>query len=254
MKTHNKIVVLAFLFLTLLFTIIRMQTMKAMAQGKVPGVKAGDWIEYFVSLSGNATLGEGGGPQPGVNYAKLTVMEVSGTNITAEALIRYENGTQTTEINAIDVDSGQGNGSALFIAANLTKGDLVYTGNWSEGPISPGVTINETILREYLGSIVEVNQLNVTTGYTSPDFNYSLSISYYWYKATGMMAEMFMEYWFQNETTYAWASFYGTVIGMVPEFSPILIIPLALAVTLVAVLLSKFLSTQARAKRHAPIS
>lgn len=203
-----------------------------------PGVSVGDWALYDATPSGNMTIP----PEMNMTWVKMTVQEISGTNITYESLVHYSNGTEETETNVVDVYTGQGNGTGTFIAKNLYEGDLIYTSPPSVGPFGiygpsfEDATINKTILRTYLGESVEVNNLNITK--TSPFSGYTLtmSLSYYWYRATGMLAELSIYELLQPvEGPTMWIKMEVVIIDIIPEFPTLtlmLLIPTILTIAI----------------------
>jgi len=233
---NKKIVLLALASMFLLSAVI------VAVAAQEPGVSVGDWALYGVTPSGNATMP----PEMNITWVKITVQEISSTNITSEFRVHYSNGTEETEIYLVDVDTGQGNGTGFFIAKDLYEGELIYTSPPpSGGPFGisfEGVTINETIPdRTYLGESVEVNHLNMTTTYTYPGYyTVTMSISYYWYRATGMLAEISIYELIQPvEGPTSWIKMEIGIIDIVPEFPPALILPLFMIATLVAIWLGK---------------
>lgn len=246
---NRKFVLFAFASLFLLSAVIGSQLIVAVAAQTV-GVSEGDWAEYDCYPSTNGTLYH---PSWNTTWMNITVLDVSGTNITFQSIVRYANTTEVTTITVLDVVTGQANATyspCLFIAANLTQGDLIYT-NPSSGPVPQGATINETISREYLGETVEVNHLNITTSWTTENDTVTLSYSLYWYRATGMLAEMSIYILEQQDVGPATWSKLEVVI--IPEFPPALILPLFMIATLITVWLGKRIwSTKKLIKKTSP--
>jgi len=255
-KMNKKIVLLALASVFMLSAVIGTQLIvAAAAQPREPGVSEGDWALYDVTPSGNATMP----PEMNITLVKITVQEISDTNITSEFRVHYANGTEETETYVLDVDTGQGNGTGFFIAKNLYEDDLIYTSPPpSGGPFGisfEGATINETIFRTYLGESVEVNHLNMTTSYTYPGYyTVTMSISYYWYRATGMLAEISIYELIQPvEGPTSWIKMEIVIIDIIPEFPPALILPLFMIATLAAVLLGKTIwSTKKLTRKPSP--
>lgn len=136
----------------------------------------------------------------------------------------------------LDVDTGQGNGTGFFIAANLNAGDLIYN---STDPYTllVGATINETIFRTYAIGNVEVNHYNVTT--VPVGMNQTIFMNYYWYKSTGMMTELHVYALFEQDGNMTWFEMEMVMIDIIPEFPPALIPLLFMIATLTAVWLGK---------------
>ena len=249
---NKKFVLLAFASVFLLSAVIGSQLIVAVAaQPRTVGVSEGDWADYDVTCSGNGTV-----PwiEDVADWGKVTVQEISGTNIIFEVRARYPNATERTDTYVVDVDTGLGNGSGYFIAANLNAGNLIYT---SPDPweMFYGATINETISRIYLGESVMVNHWNTTSSQTVPgEMNQTTSTNYYWYRATGMWAEMSMYYLFQPlEGNTTWWEMKVVIIDVIPEFPPALILPLFIIATLAAVWLGKTIwSTKKLTRKPSP--
>jgi hypothetical protein len=183
------------------------------------GVNVGNWAQYSITHEGNSTAIDMGDE---VNWtaATFTVLAISGTNVTMQGHVYYVNGSDFTETGWIDVDTGQSGGNATgagtLISANLMQGDLVYT-----TAVAPfyGGTINETISRNYMGSPADVNHyvVNMTTP-PNPFANVTFRWDWYWYKATGIPAEITMNYEENAASNMTWFSWSMTINGIVPEF------------------------------------
>jgi hypothetical protein len=240
-KMNKKIVLLALACMFLLSAAIGAQLMVAVAAiVREPGVSVGDWALYDVTFSGNGTLVYELRSM-NATWVKITVQEISSTNITSEILEHYSNGTEETSVNLVNVDTGQGNGTGIFIAANLNASNLIYTSSSVGLGINfTGATINETISRTYSIGTLEVNHLNITTTSTSPGvMNQTLSTNYYWRKTTGMLTELSLYAQVGNMTYMTWVDFDAVIAGVIPEFPPALILPLFMIATIAAVWLGK---------------
>ena len=224
MRKKNGLLVFVSWFL-LLAAIMASSIMPIAAQRTV-GVHVGDWFEYG-NVEFNWTSSDPSEEPPPewiamseAEWMKTTVQEISGTNITGQMIIHYKNGTEHAEGYWIDVETGHGNGTMLFIAANLAEGDLIYTDPSPDSPFQ-GATINETISREYLGETVDVNHLNITQEITMPEVFYSfMSFNFYWYKSTGAVAEFAVSYHLKSEFLEYETSFSvsAVIADMIPEF------------------------------------
>ena len=221
-----------------MFLLSAMVVTSVVAQPRVVGVNVGDWGEYAIFYSGNATFP----PQLpfGLEWMKLTVQEIFGTNITYEHINHYANGTEEDGINSVDVDTGQGNGIGFFIAANLTAGELIYTSPPPSGPFGlnfGGATINETVSKLYAGETVKTNHLNITRSESYPELNMTTSQNFYWYKATGMVAEMSVSVLYQwAGGNITWLEWRVAITAVIPEFPQFLIMPLFMLTTLLIVI------------------
>ena len=229
----NKRFVLSAAFL--LSTVVVAQLIVAVAaQPRTLGVSPGDWVSYSMTVYGNATLPTG---MENVTWAKITVQEISGMNITCETIAHYPNGTEETETMFVDVNTG-GGGPGFFIAANLNAGDLIYN---STDPYSMfnGMTINETIVRTYAIGNVEVNHWNLTISYSAPGMNQTSSFNWYWYKSTGVLTEAHMYNLIEQNGNITWVEVEIMMLDIIPEFPPALIPLLFMIATLTAVWLRK---------------
>ncbi|MGQ9461014.1 MAG: hypothetical protein ACUVRA_07280 [Candidatus Bathyarchaeaceae archaeon] len=238
----KKIVLLALASMFLLSIVIGAQLMVGVAAVvQEPGVNEGDWADYICFWNGT----ELPDPSERVELINATILEVSGTNVTFETIVHYADGHNETDINVVDVDTGHGNATGIIIAKNLNAGDFIYTDPPPSGPFEisfEGATINETISREYVGEIVEVNHLNITTIETDPETGatYIQIWNFYWFRATGMLAEMSYYYLVQSVVgPEYWMELKILIIDMIPEFPPALILPLFMIATLAAVFLGK---------------
>jgi hypothetical protein len=183
---------LTLLLIGALISVFGAQSVKAEPVERKVGVEVGDWIKYsvnatfysndpeqlkFASVDGTYTYLE-------LEYVIITVQNVSGTTITAQNLLHFKNGTEkevppyTTDVN--------GTQGGMFISADLSAGDTLFPD--PDYPYFP--RINETIYREYLGEIREINHINLTRteapGYTSVD----QSAQEYFDRATGIFVEL----------------------------------------------------------------
>ena len=251
---NKKIVLLGFASVFLLLAVIGSQLIATVAALRTVGVSEGDWTEYDFIYSGNETM-----PPPSeiMEWAKITVLEISGTNITFEEITRYVDHHNETKTYVVDVDTGQGNGTGIFIAKNLNQSDLIYTSPPPSGLFGisfQGATINETISREYLGETVEVNHLNLTMSKTVPGWTQTNFTNLYWYRATGLPAEFSLYMLAQPDVGDAmWLKMEAVIIDIIPEFPLALIVPLFMIATLTAVWLGKTIwSTKKSIKKPSP--
>ena len=184
--------------LTLAFNI---HSARAELTDRKVGVSVGYWIQYGISVTWESNDPNATTPQYVLDSQQLVflsnvVQSVSGTNVTFNRIMLFENGTEKSETYWIDVDTGRGSGYLSFIAANLSAGDIIYTG------LGKGIgEINETITRTYLGEPVEINHHNYTTSGTS----YFIYGDAYWNRATGVLYEYYMnhtDYTTKGQETY----------------------------------------------------
>jgi hypothetical protein len=197
----------------------------------------GDWAEYTITgtFQGNVTdiFDNATNPFENVTSMRVTVINIVDTNVTLEAHLYFENGSDATEPGWIDVDTGNATIEGWLIAANLNAGDRVYTDNQT---MFGDMTINETIMREYLGSMVEVNHfiLNVTTP-PNPFYNVSTLLDWYWYRDSGIVAEMHMYMHTEGMGDGMLVDVHVNLMQVIPEFSISAYLPAFIVTTIAAV-------------------
>jgi len=149
------------------------------------GVKSGDWIKYGqfnVTWTGSGTEPSTVAKEKNVDWMRIDVQSVSGTTVTLNGTVHYNNGTQTSQNFSGDVASGQGMTSIrVLIASNLKAGDPVL--NQAGSP-----TINQTTSRTYAGASRSVNLLEASSASDSQP----ITLRIYWDQGTGAMVEMYM--------------------------------------------------------------
>jgi hypothetical protein len=131
----------------------------------VVAVRAGDWIEYNVTTTGNPTTIHN------ITWARLDVKTVTGSEINTDIQTRLANGTLWLEPNTtFNVATGVV-GEGAIIPTNLTTGDVYYSEY--EGNIT--VTGTQTLL------VAGAERL-VLTGEAA-------NTSFMWDKETGVMVK-----------------------------------------------------------------
>lgn len=167
---------------------------------------------------------------------KLTVAGISGTNVTCQIWGQFANGTQETGTGSVDVETGSGNLTTYIVAANLNASDPIYTGSWNY----TGAIVNETLTRNYLGSDVEVNHMNLTQSIGYLGLSLNMSVNMLWFRDSGVLAETVLNITTVQSGVETWEYEHITVTGAVPEFPVNMILPLLVALsTLVAVIARK---------------
>jgi hypothetical protein len=235
----------------LVFLLSAMAVTAAAAQERTVGVAEGDWFTYEVNASWNST--DPNAPFPpsaygdweimnGTEWAKVTIMGVSGTNVSLQYVSHYKNGTDEIGSGYIDIDTGdEANATFTLISANLDVNDNLYTsGNYSMW------AINETIARTYPDGVRNTNHVNMTYGNSwtvnETECHYYYCINFYWDKETGMLVEDSFEVSNQTEDYLTTWSVVSTIIDssawIIPEFpagSSILVISVILTVTIIGI-------------------
>lgn len=114
------------------------------------------------------------------------VTETVVTTVRFKNITHFKDGREKVNNAWIDVATGFGNGTLMFISADIHEGDAIYTKS------STPAFINKTLIRIYGGSKREVNNLNLTITNRIEDAQpqvIRISISHYWDKATGILVE-----------------------------------------------------------------
>jgi hypothetical protein len=205
------------------------------------GVQVGDWGDYTVT---GAFQGDVDDPFENVATMRVTVVDIVDTNVTVEAHLYFENGSDTFQYGWVDIETGDGTHQGWLIAANLYAGDRVYTSNQT---MFGELAINETVTREYLGSMVEVNhfKINVTSP-PNPFYNMSMLMDWCWYRDSGIVAEMRMYTMVETMGNTTMVDVNVDVFAIIPEFPVFTYLPLFIIMTITVVLLAKFNSKRLR--------
>lgn len=156
----------------------------------VVGVDEGDWVKYELAATWmSSSDGEPPAELIEINkteWVKNTVLAISGTNITFQRVVHYNDGNETASIEYVDIETGDSSdiGTFMFIPRNLTKDDMVHASPTEH------YYINETVFRRYMGVMREMNHLNVSTVYYETQNLVTIfTASYYWDKTTGILCE-----------------------------------------------------------------
>src|SRR2546426_2703537 len=144
----------------------------------LPGVKTGNAAAYSVSASwglpGPPTL-----PFINANFTRLTITDVTGTNITANQLTTYTNGTTILDNIQGDVATNSGNLTFWLISENLTTGDPIYT-----TPNAP--IINETLVETFAGTPRTLDVFNATQVFSGGQ----AIVDAWWDQQTGILLQL----------------------------------------------------------------
>jgi hypothetical protein len=128
------------------------------------GVKKGDWIEYGVTYKGSPSQGHD------VNWARLEVTDVQGTNISVSITSRYPNGSTEVFTSTLNLATGHLIDD-FIIPAHLNASDTFLDQNLGN------VTISRTDLQTYAGAAQRVLYASTTQN------------TYVWDQATGVSVE-----------------------------------------------------------------
>ena len=192
----NRLAIGAFLLFLLCFTISGI----TIAQTQTVGVKQGDVFEYDMSTSFSSTLTS---TLPAAlvelnqtEWIRVTVTEVSGSQISTQVTTHYRNGTETSLDGSSDIETGEGSGGPPFIGVNLGKNDLINPS------ASEPWYINETVTRTYNDVPRETNHLRLEhTEESDTVGEYTQIREYYFDKSTGVLVEYTSEISFTGQTS-----------------------------------------------------
>ena len=147
------------------------------------GVVVGQTADYTYAVSGTVRNSDGTLNRTipyTVSYLeKITIVLVSGTNVTFQFERDSLNGTTEAGTSWIDVSNGNGTGYLVVVSSNVNDDGFLYPDAQSSG--SPAV--NETVSLSSLDGIITANHLS----YVSTDENQTYSEDYYWERSTGLM-------------------------------------------------------------------
>jgi hypothetical protein len=157
--------------------ILLLSALSAFASGTVSvGVRRGDWIEYNVAFTGNASLGHD------VTWARMDVVDVRGSAFTLNITIQSSNGTLLSEQYLFDFETGQ-LGDNFVIPADLNKGDTFF--NAQQGNIT----------------ITGIEEKTVAGAERTIIWAATSDTTYYWDRSTGVLVEATSTYPFYSMTT-----------------------------------------------------
>ena len=197
------------------------------AQNSSVGVQTGNFFEYAVSLSGAQAINSSA---YGITNATATVSDVTDSVVTYSLVVQYQNGTQRSVTESVNVTSGESENSTsvvipwVLVAANLGVSEPTYPNSTSWA--NETVTINERPTdHAFQSSSEEGGTENVT-------------LDSYWDKATGVPVNVTeidsvtgqgitLDRNYVLVATNAWT--------IVPEFSPQVMVVIMTALVGVAV-------------------
>jgi len=163
----------------------------AFSQPRTVGVLEGDWFQYVLNLDWDYELDVA--PEDFIfadflqgNWIKLTIQDVSETNVTGQFTIHFENGTEHLLTGSVDITSGEGDLRNWLISADLNANNSLYTTENDE-------VINETITKTYPSGSRVTNHLIYSFNYSSGEDYSSLYLDMYWDKEIGILTEMSFE-------------------------------------------------------------
>jgi hypothetical protein len=161
-------------------------------QAWVPGVTVGDTFTFDVTSYWNSSDPNAVVPQEFLetnqtDSFRVTITNIDGSMVTTLDTWVFKNGTESSITGLISVESGTNSGGFwAVIAANLGKGDLLHPAGTN------GITVNETIIREYPSGARETNHFTINYQGNDETFGYYIvEGDYYFDKTTGMLVELY---------------------------------------------------------------
>ena len=228
----------------ILLTLVSVFLLSAMVvtssvQTGVVGVSEDDWFKYDISFSWSSNDPSATIPEllNATEWAMMSIVDVSGTNVTGQMTTHYKNGSEEIVGGYVDIDTGEGGNMTLFvISANLEEDDPIYTSG-----LYSTMKINETIVRTYPDSTRDTNHLNITTEFSMVGFYQYMSLNYYWDKSTGILVETSTDEIHQMGDYVTNSSLLSVItdssVWIIPEFPSFLILPLFMIATLIVVII-----------------
>jgi hypothetical protein len=174
-----------------------------------------------------------------IEWTEITVLDVVGTQVSAQVIMHYKNGTEQTQIQSMDIETGRGNLTNFLIASNLSANDSVYVGQDQS-------IINETVVRSFASGARQQNLQTITMEYSlsgdeasafnMTDFQQTNTAEILWDKELGILTEMTYNMTTKSQNMNANISAEIKLVEsnaiVVAEFPTFIMIILATAVTL----------------------
>lgn len=158
------------------------------SQVRTAGVEEGDWFKYQLDLDWNYDLEES--PEDFIftdflqgDNITLTIQDVSGTNVTGQFTIQYENGTEEVLTGSVELVTGEGDLRNWLISANLVANNPLYETEIDE-------MINQTITQIYPWGSRQTNQLLYSYNFSLGEDYSALNLSFNWDQEIGILTEL----------------------------------------------------------------
>lgn len=213
------------------------------AQTRSVGVSEGDWFTYGFTFDFDTDMNLSFEECPLADFidgetVTLTIQNVSGTNVTGQFHIEYENGTEESKTGSVDVTTGEGDLRNWVISEDLGADDSLYTLETEE-------KINETIPRTYHMNARDTNHLMYafyTTLEEEGDYS-NLTVDMFWDQQLGILTELSFNAEVQMNGTYMEMSAACIItesnIEDIPEFTQIAFIATIASVALLIGVIKK---------------
>ena len=226
------------------FTLLLSSTMivqLCIAQVRTVGVSEGEWFKYGLELDWNYDLEES--PEDFIftdflegDMLTLTIQDVSGTNVTGQFTIHYENGSEKILNGSVDLITGEGDLRNWLISANLIANNPLYETEIDE-------TINQSITQVYPWGSRQTNLLLYSYNFSSGEDYSALNLGFYWDQEIGILTELSLEAEMEQNGTLIDGSVSLILTESnqqnIPEFPTIILVPLFIFVTLLAIIYEK---------------
>ncbi len=198
-------------------------------QAGTVGITEGDWFTYGFSFDYSSDDSEMEMPEDipfdylgGGEAIRFDVLEVSGSNVSGQFSVSFENGTEEIVTGWVDVTTGEGDFANWLISSGLDAGDCVYSSMMDE-------MINETVMLETETGMIETSHIGYSMGEPEGESYYVFGVNIYWDRQTGVLVEMSFdsEMMLMGNLTTASGGWKltGSNITSIPEFSaPALIV------------------------------
>jgi hypothetical protein len=238
----RRITIAALLLAFLSFTMIASTRALVLTPGVVPGATfLYDVTAFWSSTDEYASIPADLVELNRTEAVDVRIHNVTEANVTTFVAVYYRNESYDGGYGFIDVDTGVSYGAfAALIAGSLNAHEVIH-------PLgADGVTINETVIKTYESGNRDTNRIiieytNATTGVTG-------RVDRYFDKLSGMLVESYETTTSADSkttTTVTW-KLKETNGWAVPEFPSVLILPLLMAITMIAAIAYK--------KKHAGIA
>lgn len=206
-----------------------------------PGVELSMVFCYDITASWSSNDEYASIPKEITEYNRTETFEVristvNGSRVKLFWALYWKNESYVGDYGLVDVDTGDGYGSFVaIIAGNLNAGELIH-------PLgSDAITINQTVTKSYESGNRDANRVlleyyNATTGASELD-------DLYFDKAIGILVESHETTTYTDgdtttTTTVSW-KIKSSNAWVIPEFPSAVILPLLMAVTMVAAIAYK---------------
>ena len=233
----------------------------ALSQSITPGVSAGNTFTYSVkglwsSNDSNATISESILQLNKTDYIRVTITNVSESDVNMHILWRFINGTESEIDDEINVATGiYTRWFWAVFPANLNAGDRIHP----HGP--DRTTVNASYTREFLDETREINRYRVTGEFASTDNTnrtYSDIMTVHFDRQIGMLVELY------DYKTYTNPAYFETIIWEIIDTNTfgssepppnqeiplvIIIVPVAIIIALIAFIAYRKRFAKPRKKR-----